>query len=77
MRKRFTVPIMLAAVMALVMISPGFGPAGAQKNAKIDPNARLEFGMNMGGGGFSQRLQPDGEHGDLRRRSSATRSSAR
>lgn len=58
MRKRFTVPIMLAAVMALVMISPGFGPAGAQKNAKVNPDARLEYGLNMAGGGFSQRLQP-------------------
>ncbi|MFA5885215.1 MAG: ABC transporter substrate-binding protein [Acidimicrobiia bacterium] len=44
--------------MALVSVTVGVGAAGAQKSAKIDPAARLVYGMNMSGGGFSQRLQP-------------------
>jgi ABC-type transport system substrate-binding protein len=59
MRKRSSVLIVLAVVMALAMSAIGGGTAGAQKNAKIDKDARLAFGLNMGGGGFSQRLQPD------------------
>lgn len=59
MRKRIAVAIMLASALAVATMSVGAGTAGAQKSAKIDPQARLKFGMNMGGGGFSQRLQPD------------------
>jgi ABC-type transport system substrate-binding protein len=49
--------VAMAAALAAVTVS-GNGIAGAQKNAKIDPDARLVFGMNMAGGGFSQRLEP-------------------
>jgi len=59
MRKRIAVAIVLAAALALVTISAAGGTAGAQKSAKINPQARLTFGKNMGGGGFSQRLQPE------------------
>ena len=59
MRKRSFIGIVLAAALALGTISVAGSPAGAQKNAKIDPSARLVYGMNMSGGGFSQRLQPD------------------
>jgi len=59
MRKRTSAAFVLAAVMALVTVAVGGGTAGAAGSGKINPQARLEFGMNMGGGGFSQRLQPD------------------
>jgi len=59
MRKR-SVAIVFTAVVALAAITvSGVGAAGAASNGKINPQARLEFGMNQGGGGFSQRLQPD------------------
>jgi ABC-type transport system substrate-binding protein len=57
MFKRGLAAVAMAAALAAVTVG-GNGIAGAQKNAKIDKAARLEFGMNMGGGGFSQRLEP-------------------
>jgi peptide/nickel transport system substrate-binding protein len=57
MKRRFLIAAIGAAVLA-VSVSGG-GTALAQSKGKINPNARLEFGLNMGGGGFSQRLQPN------------------
>ncbi|MBM3692303.1 MAG: hypothetical protein FJW77_03255 [Actinobacteria bacterium] len=57
MKRRFLVAAFGAAIVAVSVT--GGGTALAQSKGKINPNARLEFGMNMGGGGFSQRLQPD------------------
>jgi ABC-type transport system substrate-binding protein len=54
--KRFLVAVAIATALAAVTVG-GSGIAAAQKNG-IDPNARLVFGMNMAGGGFSQRLEP-------------------
>ena len=57
MSKRLLVAVAMAAALTAVTVG-GSGIAGAQKNAKVDPDARLVFGMNMAGGGFSQRLEP-------------------
>lgn len=56
MTKRGFVFAAVAVLVATVMIP--VGTAGAQKKPKIDPKARLAFGLNLGGGGFSQRLNP-------------------
>jgi peptide/nickel transport system substrate-binding protein len=56
MKRRFLVAAFGAAMVAVTVT--GGGTALAKKE-KINPNARLNFAMNMGGGGFSQRLQPD------------------
>ena len=57
MKRRFLVAAIGAAVLAVSVT--GGGTALAQSKGKINPNARLEFGLNMSGGGFSQRLQPN------------------
>src|SRR4051812_50201009 len=57
MFKRGWVAIALAAALTAATVGSGGAVAGAQ-NAKIDPNGRLVFGMNMAGGGVSQRLAP-------------------
>ena len=56
MKRRFLVAAFGAAMVAVTVTGGGTALA---KNEKINPNARLNFAMNMGGGGFSQRLQPD------------------
>jgi peptide/nickel transport system substrate-binding protein len=58
MFKRGLTAFAMAAALTAVTVGGNGAIAGAQKNAKIDPAARLVFGMNMAGGGFSQRLEP-------------------
>lgn len=49
---------MIAAVVTAAVMT-GSSAVAQSKKDQIDKNARLVYGMNMGGGGFSQRLQPD------------------
>ena len=58
MTKHRLLRVALIAVITAAAITTGTS-AVAQSNAKVDKGARLVYGMNMGGGGFSQRLQPD------------------
>src|SRR5215510_11594955 len=58
MFKRGLVAAGFAAALTVTTVASGGVIAGAQQNAKVDPDARLVFGMNMAGGGFSQRLEP-------------------
>ena len=55
MSKRVWVLAAVAAAVAAVLMPV---TAANAQNQKIDKDARLVFGMNMGGGGFSQRLNP-------------------
>src|SRR5690349_16616461 len=55
--KRVLAVVAVVAALTAATVG-GSGIAAAQKNGQIDPNARLVFGMNMAGGGFSQRLEP-------------------
>jgi ABC-type transport system substrate-binding protein len=58
MIKRGWVLAVVAAAVAALMIPIGAAGAQGGGKAKIDKDARLVFGLNMGGGGFSQRLNP-------------------
>ena len=50
--------LVVVATITVAALATGT-TAVAQSNEKIDKDARLVYGMNMGGGGFSQRLQPN------------------
>ena len=58
MTKHRLLRVALIAVITVAALTTGTS-AVAQSNGKIDKDARLVYGMNMGGGGFSQRLQPN------------------